>query len=72
MAWSSKMLSGDKTASVENVPLCSNQLFLLQEDKQGGHHSRPGWQTSPVAPLRHEGQYGISYLWDAQERRSRG
>lgn len=40
IAWSSRMLLGNKIASVENIPLCSNQLFVLQEDKPGGHHSK--------------------------------
>lgn len=68
MAWRNKMLLGNKIASVQNVPLCLNQLFLVQ-NKPGGHHSKPGWQTPLVVPLRHERQYYTSYLWDTQGRR---
>lgn len=66
------MLLGNKIASVQNVPLYPNQLFLVQEDKPGGHHSKSGWQMPLVAPLRHEGQYCTSYLWDTQGRRPGG
>lgn len=55
MAWRSKMLSGNKSASVQKVSLCSDHLFLVQNKKPGGHRSKPAWQTPLTAPLRHKG-----------------
>lgn len=55
------MLPGSKIASLQKVPLCSNQLFLIQEHQPGGHYSKPGSQAPLMAPLRHEGQYCTSY-----------
>lgn len=63
---------------VTRLPLCKMchytqiSCFLSRRTSQVATIQKSGWQMPLVAPLRHEGQYCTSYLWDTQGRRPGG